>query len=293
MMKHFKPMKPIAITKEDFTKLRFPLVVSPKLDGIRCLIKDGKALTYSLKPIPNDHIRNTIEGQSEHLDGYEGEIIMEGKNFNEISSAVMSKDGEPDFRFIPFDYFKNPEVGFIDRFNINQLLYIPFVYYAYVRLAIDMGDLNSLVNRHLELGYEGSIIRSMRGKYKYGRSTLKEGIIMKYKPFKDSEAEIIGYEEQMTNNNPKEKDNLGNTKRSSHKANKTPNGKLGKLIVRDIYSKVEFKIGTGFTNDLRVSLWETRDDILGNLVKYKYQEVGSLNKPRLPVFLGFRDKRDL
>jgi DNA ligase-1 len=36
-----------------------------------------------------------------------------------------------------------------------------------------------------------------------------------------------------------------------------------------------------------------RKKLLGKIVKYKYQEIGVLEKPRFPVFLGFRDKEDM
>jgi DNA ligase-1 len=68
---------------------------------------------------------------------------------------------------------------------------------------------------------------------------------------------------------------------------------MGCLNVRDLKSKVEFSIGTGFDADLRKHIWEGRKCVLGKIVKYKYFAGGSKDKPRFPVFLGFRDKRDM
>jgi DNA ligase-1 len=68
---------------------------------------------------------------------------------------------------------------------------------------------------------------------------------------------------------------------------------LGSLLVRDLKSKVEFEIGTGFTEQQRVELWLDRMNLRGKLVKYKSQPVGVKDKPRFPVFLGWRDRRDL
>jgi DNA ligase-1 len=63
---------------------------------------------------------------------------------------------------------------------------------------------------------------------------------------------------------------------------------LGALKVRDIHSGVEFDIGTGFDDVLRLWVWEHREENMGRLVKYKYFPTGSKDKPRFPTFLGFR-----
>jgi DNA ligase-1 len=54
---------------------------------------------------------------------------------------------------------------------------------------------------------------------------------------------------------------------------------------------VEFEIGTGFTEADRRELWVAPP--IGNLVKYKYFAYGVKDKPRHPVFLGFRSPIDL
>ena len=45
--------------------------------------------------------------------------------------------------------------------------------------------------RILEDGFEGVMLRSPLGKYKMGRSTLKEGILLKLKRFEDAEATVV------------------------------------------------------------------------------------------------------
>ena len=53
------------------------------------------------------------------------------------------------------------------------------------------------------------MMRNPIAPYKQGRGTFREGIIYKLKRFEDSEAVIIGFVEQMTNQNVLEKDELG------------------------------------------------------------------------------------
>lgn len=39
--------------------------------------------------------------------------------------------------------------------------------------------------------------------------------------------------------------------------------------------------------------WSDRQALIGKTVKFKYQAIGTKDKPRIPVFLGWRDARDM
>ena len=93
-----RPM--LADSVEDTGTLHYPVIGSPKIDGIRCLIVDGQALSRKFKPIPNHHIRTTLERILP--EGADGEILS-GSTFQDVSSAVMSHDGQPEFRYCMFD----------------------------------------------------------------------------------------------------------------------------------------------------------------------------------------------
>jgi DNA ligase-1 len=99
---------------------------------------------------------------------------------------------------------------------------------------------------------------------------------------------VLGFEEQMRNDNEAKKDALGRTERSSHKENRHGKGTLGALKVRDLATGVRFDIGTGFTDAERQAIWDNQDEWFGAEVKYKSQPVGVKDKPRFPVFLGRR-----
>ena len=142
-------------------------------------------------------------------------------------------------------------------------------------------------------GYEGIMIRSPNSPYKFGRSTLKEGWLLKLKRFVDSEATILEIYEQMSNQNEAEKDAFGRTKRSSALSGQIPADTLGGFRVKDLKSGVEFGIGSGFDDRLREEVWNHKEEYIGRIVKYKYQKIGEKIAPRFPVFLGFRDVRDI
>jgi DNA ligase-1 len=120
---------------------------------------------------------------------------------------------------------------------------------------------------------------------------LKEGTLLKLKRFVDSEYEIVGFEERMHNGNEATKDELGNTKRSSHQENKVGRGDLGALVLR--CDAGTFNCGTGFTDAMRAEIWANRDGYLGKLAKVKSFLIGVKTLPRFPTFLGFRAPEDM
>lgn len=291
-------MKPMLAAVTDGTGLRYPLLVSPKLDGIRCIIKDGVALSRSLKPIPNKFVQQVLS--TGKLEGLDGELIV-GDDcgagvFARSSSGIMSIDGEPDFCFYVFDDHSKATEKFRYRIESAERRCKQLGDYVHVVKHIIIANEAALMKHeaiYLAAGYEGIMIRSVDGPYKHGRSTLKEGYLLKLKRFLDSEAIVIGYEEQLHNENEATTNELGYKERSSKKSGKVQAGVLGALKVKDIKTKVEFDIGTGFDADQRRLLWLGRKNLVGRVVKYKYQPVGVKEKPRFPVFLGWRDERDL
>ena len=145
----------------------------------------------------------------------------------------------------------------------------------------------------LSKGFEGAMYRKINSPYKCGRSTLREGYLLKIKPFDPDEAEIIGFNQGETNLNEALKDAFGQTKRSSAASGKVLTDKLGSFHVRDMKTRVEFDCGTGLDDDQRKEIWANQRSYLGKIIRYKHQSVSADNVPRFPVFLSFRDKRDM
>jgi DNA ligase-1 len=288
-------------------RLTFPVLATPKLDGIRCLIINGKAVSRAFKPIPNDYIRNTIETCINSYQ-FDGEIMIEGRSFNDLSGDVRRKDGRPtNFYYAVFDYITNMR-GISQPYNerMEELASLqnlpPFVRKILPVFIKNEIELATYERDQLALGYEGVMVRGVYSPYKCGRSSENEGYLLKIKQFEDSEAVIVGYEEQMHNDNVATRDAFGRTERSTNQENMRPAGVLGKLICQ--YRRkpekldkpgelVEFGIGTGFDAKTRAELWVKRDKLKNKIVKFKHQPSGADEKPRFPVFLGFRDEWDM
>lgn len=251
-----KPM--LAGNVSNMDNIKFPCYVQPKYDGIRCLIVGGEAVSRTLKPIPNKYIQSCLRG----LPSYDGELLLKNPDatFQDIQSAVMSIDGEPSFDYNIFDIVNDLE--FQERLELFKG--------APTTLINNISELLLFEISSLEQGHEGIMIRSPSGKYKFGRSTEKEGLLLKLKRFKDAEAEVIRVEELIHQDG-------------------TAGNLLGCINVRDKVSRVQFKIGTGFTREERDYYWKNPDKIVGKNITYKYQEISQYNCPRFPVFQYIRE----
>ena len=107
-----KPMLAAKPKPEDLdatlASLRYPLLASPKLDGIRATVQNGKLYSRSLKLVPNLALQ-ALWGRTT-LDGLDGEIIVGPPTapdcFARTTSLVMSRDGgSEDAAYYVFDSF--------------------------------------------------------------------------------------------------------------------------------------------------------------------------------------------
>lgn len=299
VMTTIRPMKP-ATAPKNLSALKFPLLVSPKIDGVRAMGVNGYLLSASLKPIRNQHVQSTLGNFATH--GLDGELVAGDPThpncMQNTLSAVMSASGEPEFSYYVFDVWDNPQPyaarlqvlqGMIESANVfmPQICALPQI------MVHDVHDLEEAESRFVGQGYEGIIMRCPQQAYKFGRSTLNEQGMVKLKRFEDAEAEVLGFEELLHNANGATINALGLTERSSHQANKHGKGVLGAFHVRDLATGVEFKVGAGMTQEQRQLLWLERDTLAGRIITYKFFPVGVKEKPRHPVFKGFRHGDDI
>lgn len=215
-------------------------------------------------------------------------------NFQQTTSAVMSHGGMPDVKWHVFDNFISLGKPFSQRLeqvkiHCGYLRHPNLVYVEHV-LCENEDELLEFEVKCLAKGFEGVMIRDPLGPYKFGRSTVREGWLLKVKRFQDAEGIIIGFEELMHNSNEAERDALGKMKRSNHKAGMVPMNMLGAMLLR-MPDGVEVSCGTGFTEMQRRGFWrpDKLKQLMGKTVKFKYQKHGTKDKPRHPVFLGFRE----
>ena len=288
-------IRPMLGTNVDLTKLKYPIYASTKLDGVRAIVCNNAVYSRSGKPIANKHVQELFS----KYHGLDGELIVgnpsDKKVFQNTVSGVSTIENCPDVYFYAFDYWDSD--GDLDT-RYDKLIQTvglnnPKVIIVEQLLLPNEESLNTFEETCLADGFEGVILRYPEAKYKNGRSTIKEGALLKLKRFKDSEAEIIDYRYLLRNNNEAITNELGYTERSTKKENLVEDTtQLGMIIVRDIHTDIVFGIGSGFTETQRKELIQTTD-LIGKIVKYKYFNIGVKDKPRFPTFLGFRDRSDL
>ena len=302
--------KPMLAAKPDpaeldteLAKLPYPALFSPKLDGIRAMVQNGTLYSRSLKPIPNLAMQK-LWGRKE-LDWLDGEIIVGPPTaehvFNCTTSVVMARNKPADdAAFYVFDKYSLG--GFEARLQQAAITQQLFRYSILLVPHVPIGTAKQLAAyeaKMLAKGYEGIMRRSFIGAYKHGRSTLKEGGLIAVKRTVDAEAVILAVYEQEENTNEQKVNELGRLKRSAHKAGKRGKGTLGGFTVSMYQSPkkndVVFNIGTGvgLTDAVRAELWERRKALVGKVIKFRYQGIGTMNAPRQPIFLGFRAKEDM
>ena len=306
---NFKPMLS-GKAPDDLSKLKYPLFVSPKLDGFRAIVISGVVYSRNLKPIRNRHVQKLFG--KDCYNGYDGELIVGSPTskscFNDTSSGVTSYDGEPDVTFYVFDNMDFPGT-WSERANTliqnNDVIKVPH------SLCNNREEILKYEEIFLNEGYEGLMIRDPNSPYKQGRSTPREGYLLKLKRFEDSEALVIGIEEKMHNGNEATIDALGRTVRTSHQENLIPLNTMGALIVKDVNTDVIFNIGTGFDDITRDKWWDWANyqdsemsisehtgkrfmfDDPKLYVKYRYFPVGSKDRPRFPTYIGLRHEDDI
>lgn len=294
----FKPL--LAATIEDTSKLSYPVLVSKKLDGIRCMIIDGVVYSRSMKPIRSKIVQQLF-GKPEY-NGFDGELLYgdwAAKDvFNVTTQVVMATELKDcfDSRLISLAVFDitNSDKPFQERLKELRERLQPIettrVIYVSHPVVNNEEELLEAERHYLDQGFEGIMARAPTGLYKQGRSTLKDGILGKLKRFSDDEALVIGFEEKMHNENPAYTNEVGRTQRSQSKEGMINADTLGALMCT--CKGIQFTIGSGLDDNTRKIIWANKERYLGKLVKFKYFEIGMKDSFRFPIFQGFRDRED-
>jgi len=288
----FRPM--LSATLVNPETLNYPVAVSPKLDGLRCLIRGGVAVSRNLKPFRNKFVQDQLQGLP---DGLDGELIVglpnEGHVLNRTQSGIMSSGGTPEFTFHVFDNYSGPG-GWAQRFISLEDVKHPRVQHVSHHKARSVGEFYRFEELFLQSGYEGLMARNELGAYKHGRSTLNEGLLMKWKRFMDGEAVVEGLLEGVHNENELTRSATGQAQRSHHQENKVLAGCVGTIIARDHDTGAQMSISPGrMTHDMRKHYWLHQDQLIGRVIKYKSFEYGRKDNARFATFQDFRHPDDL
>jgi DNA ligase-1 len=195
-----KPLRPMLAKKykEDGKHIKFPCLVQPKLNGLRCLafVKDGKVKLVSRKNVEWKSLSHLVEELSNFPDGiYDGELYIHGPLFNKIIGAVKRDEANDLSAQIELHIYDIVEEN---TDYVNRWARIPsgmkFIQQVETVYLTNANSVDTLHDQYVSQGYEGIMLRNRVGGYKVnGRS--KD--LQKYKKFDDDEFPIIGATENV------------------------------------------------------------------------------------------------
>lgn len=294
------------------SKVVFPCFYQPKYDGVRALNLDGKLVARTLKPHNNRYI--TEKYSKPEYKGFDGEMILTELGqchpdvCRETSGAVRREHGEPDVTWYVFDYITEETINlpYSDRFGLLEeyveKLNDPSIKVVTTSTCFSMEEFEELDSDALELGYEGSMLKSIKAKYKEGCSD-KHMQVWRVKRFIQEECLVTLIEEGKSNQNEAKINELGHTERSTHQENMQPNGQVGKIhgiLLKDVKDPVSGKvlvtkgtniiIGPGeMTISERKYFWNNQSEIIDKVVKFRCFPKGVKDLPRFSVYVCIRE----
>jgi len=253
-----------------------PCFIQPKLDGVRCraeldsdirlLSSEGHPLNFALPHIVERLEDVKTQFYANGIFELDGEIYSHEDSFEEITSITSrTTNRHPNHKHVEFWIFDHvSSQPFTDR--LNQLVSSYNLLNGYLQLVPTeiVGNLDGVIqtlNRYVDDGYEGIILRHPSYPYVAKRSTG----MMKFKPRRNDTYTIDGWKEEMDKN--------GNAK-----------GTLGALILKDPEGNI-FSAGSGLTQRQRVDLWEVKENLPGKTATIAYQHTTNGGVPRFPVLL--------
>lgn len=314
-------MKPMLASDWDETKVQFPVIAQPKIDGVRGLNMHGGLTGRSLKLFKNKY--TTSFYSQDFFMGLDGEFAAAEETHPDLcrltTSALGTIEGQPFTLWWVFDYLAEHtlDLGYFERYQelqryVSKLQsheqYQPWaghlrvVPYKFIRTLEELFEYDA---QNLDAGFEGTILRDPYGRHKQGRSTVREGGLLRIKQFIESEAVVLEIIEGETNQNEAQRNELGLQFRSSHQDNMLPNGLVGSMRCRALQTlmdrgRVVIEDGQIITvspgnmdHTMRKFYFENQRELVGKVIKFKFFPKGIKDKPRFPTFVTIRSPEDM
>lgn len=277
----FLPMLAHELKKKD--KLKFPVYMQPKMDGVRCLARwNGdkiQLLSRGGKEYSVPHISKALESMLVPGTVFDGELYIHGVLRQDIQALVKKHRSEPyaetgktslDIQYWVYDCFDIDSLDKPFAIRTAELQEALQKTDGTIRRVITHTILNlpALENLHKSFnrnGFEGSIIRLPEGTYELGNRSRS---LLKYKDFQDAEFEVIGF-------------TMGVGKFSGcviWKC-KTNDGKIFDVVPKGTLEQKK----QWFLDGL---------DCIGEKLTVKFQSLSKDGIPEFPVGIAFRLKED-
>jgi ATP-dependent DNA ligase len=198
-----KPM--LATDWKKIKKIEYPVLLQPKLDGVRCLMvvdfTKGEFITFlsrSGKKYPSlEHIAASVM-RSNKLNTrqfiLDGEVYSDELSFQDITSAVKAyKENSLKLRFRAYDIVNDSPQMVRSEQLVDLVVAIdsPFIQLVTTITVENAGDVKFHHDDWVGRGYEGAMIRLLHGKYAQGQRSRE---LLKVKEFDETEFAFKNFE---------------------------------------------------------------------------------------------------
>ncbi len=273
---NIKPMRAYTLDEKREKKLKFPVDVQPKFDGVRCMaytLPDGslRLMSRGGKDYTAPLIAKELEGMLAPTMCLDGELYIHGESLQSIRHLQAAEDDRLCFHVYDYTSLPARPTPWVDRkaeldkwFKATHK-HTPHVVQVETKAALSMNNIKVYHDAWVEQGYEGLMVRTMEGKYKLaGKSTD----LLKVKMFQDEEFLVVGWDTDSRDG-----------------------------VIR-FHCKVEgvekpMEVRPVGTMEQRAKLAENPDQYLGQLLTVKYQQLSDTGVPIFPVGKSFRPTADL
>jgi DNA ligase-1 len=240
-------------------RLKFPCLVSTKLDGVRARYIYKKLYTRQGKIIKGmDHILESLKGFKGSLDG---ELIIPNMKFDVASGLIRSDAQTPNAVYYVFDCpsAQGDKFGRC-KFLSEQFKTLYCVFFISHHKKYSYDAISEYYERMIKAGYEGIVICSSNSLYEDKRSWNW----MKWVPKLTIDLRCINFLEGTGKNK----------------------GKLGAIVVEN--KGVKIRVGTGFSDFGRQEIWDNPSKYLNKTAEIEYKEISKNGALRMPRFKCWR-----
>lgn len=215
----------------------------------------------------------TMACKNVNAEWIDGELYSHDLSFNEMQSIIrksktIDKEKAKLIEYHCFDYISNNDFDkrnkhLADNFTINDFAKL---------VKSKLVNVKDLAKNHAEYiadGYEGIMVRTIKGGYEQKRSRT----LFKYKTFIDNEFQCVGFELE-----------------------RGTKDKCGRITCKTSHGQ-EFGARPACTDAEKIWIWKNQKNLIGKMVTVEFQEYTTTSAkdavPRFPIAKGFRDNFDM
>jgi len=250
-----------------------PIIVQPKLDGNRCLIKmeDGKLFMYTRKgtkmTVQLSHILEDLKDDLSEGYTLDGELFSDSFSFNILNGIIKRETITPEekeqrklIKFHLYDVMLDK--GYKERYHyICKFVSPNVVIVPSYEIVASIANINMYLEQFLAEGHEGLMIRQLNMSYENKRSWQ----LCKMKVFEDAEFELVDFQEDVRG------------------------GFVGSFVMKDKNGKIFNAGASGQNVEKRTAMWNNKSDYIGKMATVEFFGKSEYDIPRFPKFKGVRN----